>query len=51
MLVLNPLRDTLTRAGIEARDRSSPFQAEAESALSASGPCGRTWSVRSAEET
>ena len=32
--MLNPFRDKLSRAGIEARDRSSPFQAEAESSLS-----------------
>jgi hypothetical protein len=34
VLVLNPLRDSMNRAGLEARDRSSPFQAEAEAALS-----------------
>jgi hypothetical protein len=34
MLVLNPFRETLSRAGIAAQDRSSPFQAEAEAALS-----------------
>jgi hypothetical protein len=34
VLVLNPLRDSLSRAGREAQDRSSPFQAEAEAALS-----------------
>ena len=32
--MLNPFRDTLTRAGREAQDRSSPFQAEADAGLS-----------------
>jgi hypothetical protein len=32
--VLNPLRDKLSLAGRESHDRSSPFQAEAEAALS-----------------
>ena len=32
--VLNPLRDQLSLAGREARDRSSPFQVEADAALS-----------------
>lgn len=32
--MLNPLRDLLTGAGIEARDHASPFQAQAEAALS-----------------
>ncbi len=32
--MLNPLRDMLTGAGIEARNHPSPFQAEAEAALS-----------------
>ena len=32
--MLNPFRETLTRAGREAHDRSSPFQAEADAALS-----------------
>jgi hypothetical protein len=34
LLVLNPFRETLTRAGREAHDRSSPFQVEADSSLS-----------------
>jgi hypothetical protein len=31
--VLNPFRDALSRAGREAQDRSSPFQAEADAGL------------------
>jgi hypothetical protein len=33
-LVLNPLRDKLSLAGRESQDRSSPFQVEADAALS-----------------
>ena len=31
--MLNPFRETLSKAGLEAMDRSSPFRAEADSAL------------------